>query len=304
MILLRGAAMTNTRAMATLVVGESYSAIWHQVCEPNWQRYAEKYHLDLVCLSQPLDTSKRAQERSAAWQKCLILSQDFAQRYEQVVWMDADIMINNRTAPSVVEGVPVEKVGAAQEMTLSHTEPKPGRELLDRIGEFWPNVQPVIRYTPREYYTVYGLPDDCDRVINTGVMVLSPSHHRALLEKVYYAYEEKRGREWHMEMRPLSYELNHAGLVHWIDSRFNMMWLPHKFLYYPFLLQPQIGSALSSRVKRKLCKLIGVDPLRTLHTACINAAFQRSYFFHLGGIYMEEISMINQQAGSWSEFLI
>jgi hypothetical protein len=28
-----------------------------------------------------------------------IISQDFAQRYEQVVWMDADIMINNRTAP-------------------------------------------------------------------------------------------------------------------------------------------------------------------------------------------------------------
>jgi hypothetical protein len=157
--------------------------------------------------------------------------------------MDADIMIDNRTAPNVVEGVPVEKVGAAQEITLSHTEPKTARELLDCIGEFWPHLRPMVRYTAREYYTVYGLPDDCDRVINTGVMVLSPRHHQALLEKVYYAYEEKRGREWHMEMRPLSYELNHAGLP--------------------------------SRVKRKLSKLIGLDPLRTLHTACINAAFQR-----------------------------
>jgi hypothetical protein len=28
--------------------------MWQQVCKPNWQRYAEKYHLDLICLSQPL----------------------------------------------------------------------------------------------------------------------------------------------------------------------------------------------------------------------------------------------------------
>jgi hypothetical protein len=57
---------------------------------------------------------------------------------KQVVWMDADIMINNRTAPDVVEGVPIEKVGAAQEITLSHTDPKTARELLERMGEFWP----------------------------------------------------------------------------------------------------------------------------------------------------------------------
>jgi hypothetical protein len=205
--------------------------------------------------------------------------------------MDADIIINNRTAPNVLEGVPVEKVGAAQEITLSHTET--ARELLDRMGELWPHLQQMIRYTAREYYAVYGLPDDCDRVINTGVMVLSPHHHQTLLEKVYYSYEEKRGREWHMEMRPLSYELNRAGLVHLIDSRFNLMWLPQKFLCYPFLLQqPHMKPTLPSRIKRKLRTLVGPDPSRILHAACITAAFQRSYFFHVGGMQIEEMSRI------------
>jgi hypothetical protein len=32
----------------------------------------------------------------------------------------------------------------------------------------------------------------------------SPQYHRELLEKTYTTYEEKGGREWHMEMRPLS----------------------------------------------------------------------------------------------------
>jgi hypothetical protein len=39
----------NTKAMVTLALGESYSALWQQICKPSWQRYAEKYHLDLIC---------------------------------------------------------------------------------------------------------------------------------------------------------------------------------------------------------------------------------------------------------------
>ena len=105
----------NRRALVTLVLGQEYAAIWRQICQPNWQRYADKFHLDLICLDQPLDTSQRAQQRSPAWQKCLILSQPCVQCYEQVVWMDADILINHRRALNVFDDVPVEKVGAAEE---------------------------------------------------------------------------------------------------------------------------------------------------------------------------------------------
>jgi hypothetical protein len=261
----------NRRALVTLVLGQEYAAIWRQICQPNWQRYADKFHLDLICLDQPLDTSQRAQQRSPAWQKCLILSQPCVQYYEQVVWMDADILINHRRALNVFDDVPVEKVGAAEEFRFSGS---PGCEMLDRMSEVWPHVRPMIQYTPREFYAAFGLPDDCDHAINTGVMVLSPLH-QALLEKVYYQYEEKPGRAWHMEMRPLSYELNRAGLVRDIDPRFNVMWLCQKFLHYPFLLRP--------RLKHKLC---GFD------SACINVAFQRSYFFHLGGMYVADMRMI------------
>ena len=36
-------------------------------------------------------------------------------------------------------------------------------------------------------------------------------------------------------MRPLSYELIKADLVHWIDHRFNAVWKNIKCLHYPFL---------------------------------------------------------------------
>lgn len=275
----------NTRALVTLAVGENYSAIWREFCEPNWRRYAEKYHFDLICLSQLLDTSSQAQGRSPAWQKCLI--PNFAQRYERVIWIDADVVINDRVAPDIAEGVPVEKVGAVPEHRYSHIEPQTSQELLERMREFWPHLRRR-GDTVQEYYQDWGLPGDCDRAINTGVMVLSPRHHRPLLEHVYYTYQEKVGREWHMEMRPLSYELNRAGLVHWIDPRFNLMWLDQKLLYYPFLLKPRAGS-----IKRKIAKFTVLDIMRD----CINAAFQRSFFFHLGGLQMEEMRLIDGTEG-------
>jgi hypothetical protein len=201
----------------------------------------------------------------------VILSQARVQCYEQVVWMDADILINYRRAPNVFDDVPVEKVGAAEEFRFSGS---PGCEMLHRMSEVWPQARPMIQYTPRDYYAAFGLPGDCDHAINTGVMVLSPLH-QALSEKVYYQYEEKPGRGWHMEMRPLSYELNRAGLVREIDQRFNVLWLAQKFLHYPFLFRQSL--------KHKLC---GFD------RACTNVAFQRSYFFHLGGMHIADMRMI------------
>jgi hypothetical protein len=196
--------MKNQKAMVTIAIGGSYDANWKKFCEPNWKQYADKYGFDVICLETPLDTSERARLRSASWQKCLILGQDFAQSYDQIVWMDSDIMVN-ACAPDITVGVPLDKVGAAKDASYYDTV------CLKRAYKLWPGS--VINYTPQEYYSNYGLPGDCDKVLNAGVMVLAPRFHRNILEHVYSAYEEKGGREWHMEMRPLSYELLKAGAL-------------------------------------------------------------------------------------------
>ena len=67
------------------------------------------------------------------------------------------------------------------------------------------------------------------------MLVLSPSHHRELLEDVYARYEDK-GPGLNYEMRPLSYELLRAGVVHWLDPRFNYIWGHYKALHFPFLV--------------------------------------------------------------------
>jgi hypothetical protein len=134
-------------------------------------------------------------------------------------------------------------------------------------------------------WVYYGLPDDVDRAINTGVLVLSALYHRALLESVYNNYEEKGGREWHMEQRPMSYDLLKGDHVHFLDPRFNVMLPVELITYYPFLIESPVTlvkKGLLERVQRKMWKLLG-DPLQSLRADCVNAVYQSSFFLHFGG---------------------
>ena len=289
--------MKNNKIIVTMAIGGRYFSDWKRVCEKNWTAYADKYGFDILCISQPLDDSLRAQKRSVAWQKCLILGQSFAQEYERVIWVDSDIVFNNRTAPDITEGVPLANVGGAEDINGSQAEPLSARRFLERALEYWPDA--VINWTPNEYYIQYGLPPGADRVVNTGVMVLSPHHHRDILEHVYGTYEEKGGREWHMEMRPLSYELVTAGLVHWIDPRFNLMWPYMELMHYPFLLQPKQAGRWVAHAKQHLSKALGLPSIRV---ASINAAFQNSFFLHFGGTNTADMEAVNQQAATWWDY--
>ena len=48
---------------------------------------------NLICIEQPLDDSARAQKRSPCWQKCLILGEESVNKYDRVVWVDADVLM-------------------------------------------------------------------------------------------------------------------------------------------------------------------------------------------------------------------
>jgi len=286
--------MKNQKVIVTIATGEKYYTAWKKFCEPNWKQYADKYGFDLVCLEHPLDTSERARARSMSWQKCLIMGQDFAGSYDQIVWIDSDIMFN-ACAPDITVGVPLDKVGVVEDPMFSHVA------FLKRGFKLWPEA--VINHTPQEYYSNYGLPADCDKIFNPGVMVLSPRFHRTILEHVYYAYEEKGGREWHMEQRPLCYELLKAGKVHWIDPRFNVVLQYEELVHYPFLQPEPAPKGLRARIERKIQTVVNSSSLRTLRTAALNTVFQSSFFLHFSGDRIEEMKMVKQRATSWWDVL-
>lgn len=250
----------RARALVTLTLGSRHRDLWLAHARASWEDYARRHGFDLIAIDTPLDESPRAQARSPAWQKLLILGHPPVREYEQVVWLDSDIVIHPQ-APSVFERVPLDRVGAVEEFS----NPTP-QIYLDALRRCY--AASDISYgtyarceTRHEFYRVFGFQDGPDAVVHSGVMVFSPVHHRELLEHVYDAYEEKPNLL--MEMRPLSYELVRSGRVHWLDPRFNLIWAFYMAARFPFLFN---------------------YPEHPAAGECVRQAFAESYFLHFAGL--------------------
>ncbi len=211
--------MSARTAIVTLAIGDEHRERWHRLCEENWRRYADRHGYDVICIEEPLDVSERASSRSPSWQKLLIAGQPFAEDYERLVWVDADALFGHDARP-IADQVPPHLIGA-----------------VDEVGMERPDVRRLLHPDPPGEYLAAGLPRGFDQIVQGGVLVLSPQHHRELLEGVYRDYEDNG--ETLYEMRPLSYEVIENGLVHWLDPRFNMLWFVFRAHHNPELARYQ-----------------------------------------------------------------
>ena len=64
------------------------------LCRPTWQAFCDRHGYQLVVLHEPLDTSLRAIGRSMAWQKLICHEHPRLQGFDQLIWLDADIVVN------------------------------------------------------------------------------------------------------------------------------------------------------------------------------------------------------------------
>jgi len=299
----RSALGINKNLIVTLAIGDTHRERWNSLCAQNWRAYGAKHGYDILCIDQPLDRSERAQRRSPSWQKCLILSQDLA--YERIVWLDADILINNAAAPSIIESVPPSMVGAVDEFSLP--APSLSRIARERMIEFWTaRGEPFLdERTPAAYHANYGFDAiHLERVVQGGTLVLSPCH-RAVLEKIYYSYEDRGEPYWHYEMRPLSFELQNANCVHWLDGRFNALWNFMLFSYYPFLMSEPPKFDPSKRLAARLFRrLYGKNPeqfakqiYKETLRASVNRAFHSTYFMHFAGRW-DHMALVNPDSNT------
>jgi len=224
--------------MVTIAIGDKYKAAWEQYCRPSWQSYAARHGYDVIIITDYLDQGPLARKRSPHWQKLLILHHPAIQKYKRVVWLDSDIVINFVTAPCIVGfcGDPsrvgvvlfVENENGNDALRLAvNRRQVTGGQTLNQGGR-----------TFRDVYNHIGFRTEQNKGFNAGVMVLSPSSHKAVFEQVYAGYNETNG-SW-FENGPLSYHLVVNDLVSPIPEAFNVN-VPHLlYCHYPFILDGQI----------------------------------------------------------------
>lgn len=170
----------------------------------------------------------------------------------------------------------MDKVGGAPEWATPNEQLS--AEARERLFERWGITD---EKNDRGTYAKFGIPAEFDRIVQDGIMVLSPSHYPSILEKVYHEWEETG----FSEMPWLSYELLKADCVQWLDPRFSTVGSVHKALYYPFLLhKPHTKPSFFNRVKGKLLskgmpgRLVGRRASECATTAPIN-----TFFLHFAG---------------------
>jgi hypothetical protein len=274
--------MSNTKAIVTILIGEGFINSYKKYCEKNWKLYADKHGYDIVIFTEPLDTSERAKKRSPSWQRCLIFQNPVLKKYERVVWIDSDILINHFAAPCIFSAVPEEKIGGIDGYCFYTKEVY--TDIYKRYTQVWERSgsPAIVNDSAAKYYANWGLPGDVNAVIECGVLVLNASCHKDLLETVYYTYEDKGGPEWNYEMRPLSYEIIKADMHHFIDTRFNYLYSNFLMLNYPYLF----SRSWKNKVHKKLFSIFGNSlkkQLSSIDTLAANTAYMNSFFLHFAG---------------------
>lgn len=255
------------KAIVTLTVGEAYEAMWTGFFRDGWIRYAQRHGFDLFAIRAPLRADPHG--RSVHWQKLLVCSHPRFAAYDRIVWLDSDIAIHAERAPSVVDGVPEERIGIVAYGDLQ--EP----DLKALVQERWVAAFRAARGRDLSgfwdgYFAREALPSPPEPRFNTGVLVLTPRLHRPLLERVFEAHPRDA---FDKEQTFLNHAIASAGLAHPLDPRFNRE-VGYEFLkHYPFLF-------LLDDERRALGPSPAFDRLAA---ACLAAIWERSWFLHFPG---------------------
>lgn len=277
----------HNKAIVTLAIGSKYEKMFEDCCSSGWRQYCRLHGYDLIVINYSLDATDRGRSRSPAWQKLLILSQEWSSSYEQIVWVDADVIINSQAPPCVASLVPVELVGAVESYSI------PSRDIhriaLRRSCQYWRDngIPFVDNLSPGLYYKKRGIEAGAEfnRVVQTGVFVCSPRFHRDVFEAIYYEYEDvNKSAEWNYEMPAMSYELVKNDLVHWLPAEYNFCVLDLISAFYPFIFS---GSAPTRKAKiaAAFLSVLGIDLRDTaeMRRLALSNICELGYFVHFAG---------------------
>ncbi len=83
-------------ALCTIVVGKAYQDAFDRYCRKRFERYAKKHGYDPIILTEPV---RELRGRKFTWQKLCLPDQDWWWQYEQVIFVDADILIARDAPP-------------------------------------------------------------------------------------------------------------------------------------------------------------------------------------------------------------
>ena len=203
---------------------------------PSIKAYATKWNYDFFQIKDMLDHTLQPKpndtymKQTICMQKCLIAQQSWAQKYDIIIYMDSDFLINIDSAPNIIQEYQLGKIAAVDERTMF------GNSAY--VSSVWQRVAPHLPKTAEEYYSkFFPGQESFDKQFNGGLIVFQPNVHAEFFKMVYDKYMPYilSGKDIDGDQAVLNFEANKANLVQYLDERWNRLWNFCWVLYYGFL---------------------------------------------------------------------
>jgi len=202
--------------LVTIAICERYLQEYNRLFRASHEAYATRCGYDFKVITDYIDTNAKIPDL-ISFNKILVCSIPSANNYDFVIFVDADVIIRTEAPPIHLFTDFGDSIGVVDE----YSQPTLEKRLAFQKRMKWePNAS--------AYYKLCDFVIDTDMVFNTGVLVMQPKKHRALLESIYFKHRVKalgHPRRFHFEQSAIGYEL-HTGTIPFtlLPSMFNAVW--------------------------------------------------------------------------------
>jgi len=206
--------------LVTIAIGEKYLNEYNRLFRPSQENYANKHGYDFRVITDFLDNDIR-HHTTISFNKILVCSQDWSSKYDFVIFVDADILINP-DSPAIHTCMDFgDNVGIVDEFTQPSLVKR--YEFQRRMN--WEQSCTI-------YYRRSGFNVLTDRMLNTGVLVMQPKKHASFLKNIYDKYiirSINHHRHFNFEQSCIGYELLTNDMYAILPNQFNAIWCLYRY---------------------------------------------------------------------------
>jgi len=209
-------------AIVVFVIGEEYTIKFNDVFKSSIESYCQKYHYELIILTELIQPEEYMDKKKFYWQRLLI--PNHFKDYDFVVSLDSDIFIHSNAPPLPFNEIPEGQVAAVNERKyLGNYERR--EQIQVRMG--WEK-------TGKDWYALSGENKEYNDHINGGLVIYQPKYHAVIFHHLYHANIPNYMNYHQDDQSILSSYLIDNEMIYWLDERFNRIWFFWREIFYPY----------------------------------------------------------------------
>jgi len=207
--------------LVTICIGEKYLHQYNALFRPSQEKYAKRCGYDFKIIT---DYIKEPHHISVvSMNKVLVCDYKLDKDYDFLIFIDADIIVNENTPPIHSEYDFGDKIGV-----VNQSQPTLQARILTQKHKGY-------EVTASDYYKLKSNHDiETDHIINTGVLVIQPNKHKLFLRKIFDTYSKQQiGNKagFHFEQSVIGYEIQKSNLFYFMNMKWNALWANNKYYF-------------------------------------------------------------------------